>query len=72
MYSYFFPDALDARGNAKPITFHSEEPLEDREIEDRMLRYRASSCTITPNTEGAPRLQSAAEYDAQMAARRAS
>lgn len=57
MFTYFFPDATE-RGVAKPIRFHSNEPLEDREIEERMLRYGATSCEITPNSAGAGRLQS--------------
>jgi hypothetical protein len=71
MTSYYFPDAVDSRGNAKPITFHSAEPLEDRELEHKLMELGATRCEITPDTEGAPRLTGHDELVASHANRRA-
>lgn len=47
VWSYAFPDAVE-NGRSKTITYTSPEPLEHSEIEERLHRYGATSCEITP------------------------
>jgi hypothetical protein len=52
VFTYFFPDAVE-NGVSKPLRYHSADELEDRELQERMLRYQATSVQVTPGTNGA-------------------
>lgn len=47
VWTYVFPDAVED-GRSKTVTINRPEPLEDREVEDLMARYGATSCQGTP------------------------
>lgn len=55
MTTYYFPDAVE-NGAAKPTRYHAEEPLEDREVFEKMLDYGATSVEVFPDSTGATRI----------------